>query len=101
LQGKLSHYALQKPETAGVSNIIIKVEDVLAEFDNVLHADALQHKEQVWKVAEELAEQQRLLEEKETKHIASKRAKCQMDKELSKEYGGDAGSGCQVSGDTC
>lgn len=75
-----------------MSDIIVEAEDVLTEFDNALCADALQREEQARKAAKELAEQQRLLEEKETKRIASERAKRQMYEELSKEYGGEAGS---------
>jgi D-ribose pyranose/furanose isomerase RbsD len=71
-----------------VSDIIVEVEDVLTKFDNALRTDALQCEEQVRKAAKELAEQQCLLEEKETKHITSECAKHQMFKELSKEYGG-------------
>ena len=71
-----------------MSDIIVEAEDVLAEFDNALRADALQREEQARKAAEELAEQQCLLEEKETKRIASECAKRQMYEELSKEYGG-------------
>lgn len=79
-----------------MSDIIVEAEDVLAEFDNALRVDALQREEQARKAAEELAEQQCLLEEKETKRIASERAKRQMYEELSKEYGGEAGSAIHV-----
>ena len=76
----------------GLSTIIIEVEDTLAEFNNALHADVLQRKEQARKAAEALAKQQHLLEEQEAQRIASKHAKCQIYEELAKEYGGDAGS---------
>ena len=81
---------------AGVSDIIVEAEDILAEFDNALHVDALQREEQARKAAEELVEQQHLLEEKETKCITSECAKRQMYEELLKEYGGEAGSAIHV-----
>ena len=70
---------------------MIAAEDLLAEFDEALRADLIQREQQAKKLAEERAEQQQVLAEKEAARVASERSSCELYETLAKVYGGAAG----------
>ena len=70
---------------------MIAAEDLLAKFDEALRANLIQREQQARKLAEEQAEQQRVLAEKEAARVASERSSCELYETLAKVYGGAAG----------
>ena len=70
---------------------MIAAEDLLAEFNEALRADLIQREQQAKKLAEERAEQQRVLAEKEAARMALERSNRELYKTLAKVYGGATG----------
>lgn len=90
-QGQLSRFAFRKPETFGVSSILIEAEERLAEMDDALRGDRLLREAQLHKAAEEREQARKLLEERAAARAAEDRKKRELYESLAREYGANSG----------
>jgi hypothetical protein len=91
IQGELSRFAIRKPDTFGVSSILIEAEERLAEMDDALRGDRLLREAELHKAAEEREQARKLVEERAAARAVEERKKRELYESLAREYGAASG----------